>query len=82
MSPEENRLIRQRQGWLRKTAEAAEAWKLQSHEIHSGRKESMLTVLEKRGYVNSTAGYALNVPESVLYGLFNLYAESEMTWIS
>ncbi|MCJ1379913.1 tyrosyl-tRNA synthetase [Xylographa soralifera] len=56
MSQEENRLIRQRQAWLRKTAEAEEAWKLQAHEIQSGRKESMLTVLEKRGYVNSTAG--------------------------
>ncbi|MCJ1438219.1 tyrosyl-tRNA synthetase [Xylographa pallens] len=56
MSPEENRLISHREGWLRKTAEAAEAWKMQAEEIQSGRKESMLTVLEKRGYVNSTAG--------------------------
>ena len=60
-SREENLLISQRQGWLRKTAEAEEAWKLQAHEIQSGRKDSMLAVLEKRGYVNSTAGYALKM---------------------
>ncbi|MCJ1400504.1 Tyrosine--tRNA ligase, mitochondrial [Xylographa trunciseda] len=56
MSPENGRLIDRRQNWIRKTAEAKEAWRLQSVEIVSQRKESMLAVLEKRGYVNSIAG--------------------------
>ena len=44
------------QNWIRKTAEAKEAWDAQAIEIKSGRKQSMLSVLEERGYVNSVAG--------------------------
>ena len=38
--------------------EAAEwEWKKLADEIKEGKRESMLTVLEKRGFVNSIAGY-------------------------
>ncbi len=33
-------------------------WKEQAEEILAGRKESMLSMLEKRGYVNQVVGYA------------------------
>lgn len=44
------------QNWLRKTAEAKEAWDRQAKEIEGGRKQSMLSILEERGYVNAVAG--------------------------
>ena len=44
------------QNWLRKTEEAKEAWDAQAKEIKAGRKQSMLSVLEERGYVNAVAG--------------------------
>lgn len=44
------------QNWLKKTAEAKEAWGAQAKEIEAGRKQSMLSILEERGYVNSVAG--------------------------
>lgn len=44
--------------FLRKTAEAEAQWKVQAGEIREGKRDSMLTILEKRGYVNSIAGYA------------------------
>lgn len=44
------------QNWLRKQAEAKEAWGVQAQEIRDGKKESMLSILEQRGYVNSVAG--------------------------
>ncbi len=44
------------QNWLKKTAEAKEAWDAQAKEIEAGRKQSMLSILEERGYVNSVAG--------------------------
>ena len=46
------------QNYLRKIAEAEQAWKEQAKRIRAGEQESMLTVLEKRGYINSVAGYA------------------------
>ncbi len=44
------------QNWLKKTAEAKDAWDAQAKEIKAGRKQSMLSILEERGYVNSVAG--------------------------
>ena len=44
------------QNWLRKTEEAKEAWDAQAQEIKAGRKQSMLSLLEERGYVNAVAG--------------------------
>ena len=44
------------QNWLRKTAEAKAAWDAQAVEIKEGRKQSMLSILEERGYVNAVAG--------------------------
>ena len=51
------------QGWLRKTDEAEQAWRAQAEEITAGRKESMLSVLEKRGYVHAIAGCARHYPQ-------------------
>lgn len=45
------------QNWLRKTADAETAWKEQAKEIWEGKKESMLSILEKRGYINAVVGY-------------------------
>ena len=41
---------------MRRTLEAKVDWARQSTEIKAGRKESMLTILEKRGYVNQIVG--------------------------
>ena len=46
------------QAWLRKTAEAKQAWDAQAEEIEAGKKDSMLITLEKRGYINAVAGSA------------------------
>lgn len=55
-----NKVLHQRrsitQNYLRKTGEAAEAWHLQAEEIKAGRKQSFLSFLEERGFVNSVAG--------------------------
>ena len=45
------------QNWLRKTADAEVAWKEQAKEIREGKKEGMLSILEKRGYINAVVGY-------------------------
>lgn len=45
------------QNWLRKTEEAKKAWGAQKEEIVGGKKDSMLTVLEERGYVNAVVGF-------------------------
>ena len=44
------------QNWLRKTDEAKEAWDAQAKVIEAGKKQSMLSSLEERGYVNAVAG--------------------------
>lgn len=44
------------QGFIKKTLEAKVQWARQATEIKAGRKESMLTMLEKRGYVNQIIG--------------------------
>ena len=44
------------QNFLQKTLEAKVAWARQATEIKAGRKESMLTMLEKRGFVNQVIG--------------------------
>lgn len=49
------------QNWLRRTAEAKEAWDVQAKEIEAGRKQSMLSILEERGYVNYVAGSRENL---------------------
>ena len=41
---------------IEKILEAKLEWARQSTEIKAGRKESMLTLLEKRGYVNQIVG--------------------------
>ena len=44
------------QNFLQKTIEAKLDWARQATEIKAGRKESMLTMLEKRGFVNQIIG--------------------------
>lgn len=44
------------QGHIKKTLEAKLEWARQATEIKAGRKESMLSMLEKRGYVNQIIG--------------------------
>lgn len=44
------------QNYIKKTLEAKIEWARQATEIKAGRKESMLTMLEKRGYVNQIIG--------------------------
>ena len=44
------------QNYLKKTIEAKLEWARQSTEIKAGRKQSMLSMLESRGYVNQVVG--------------------------
>ncbi len=44
------------ENYIKKTLEAKIQWARQATEIKAGRKESMLTMLEKRGYVNQIIG--------------------------
>lgn len=44
------------QNHIKKTLEARVQWAHQATEIKAGRKESMLTILEKRGYINQIIG--------------------------
>ena len=44
------------QNYLQKSLEAKLQWARQATEIKAGRKESMLDMLEKRGYVNQIVG--------------------------
>jgi tyrosyl-tRNA synthetase len=44
------------EGYLQKTAQAADQWALWARDILDGKRKSMLTVLEERGYVNQIAG--------------------------
>lgn len=54
------RLVSQRrcisEDYLKKTLEAKLQWTRQATEIKAGRKESMMTMLEKRGYINQIIG--------------------------
>ncbi|OCK85189.1 tyrosyl-tRNA synthetase mitochondrial precursor [Lepidopterella palustris CBS 459.81] len=43
-------------GWLQKTYEAELAWKDQALKIKAGEKQSMMTILEERGYIKDIAG--------------------------
>ncbi len=43
--------------FLWKTAEAADKWRDQAQEIRAGKKDSMLKILEDRGYINAIVGY-------------------------
>ena len=52
---DQRRWIAQR--WLNKTAEAADQWARQAIEIKAGKRRSMLSILEQRGYINQIAGY-------------------------
>lgn len=45
--------------YLKKKADAAEAWKQQANEIRQGRKEDMLGILESRGYIGQIAGFVV-----------------------
>jgi hypothetical protein len=44
------------QNYLEKTIEAKLDWTKRATEIKSGNQESMLTMLEKRGYINQIVG--------------------------
>lgn len=44
------------QNYLEKTVEAKLAWAKQATEIKSGKQDSMLAMLEKRGFVNQVVG--------------------------
>ena len=55
VSPFQKRFITQ--NYLRKSLEAKLAWARQATKIKDGKQDSMLSVLEKRGYVNQIVGY-------------------------
>jgi hypothetical protein len=44
------------QAYLQKKADAEKQWQAKAGEIRAGKVESMLSILEKRGYVDSIAG--------------------------
>lgn len=44
------------EGFLRKTADAADKWAIWAGEIRDGKRKSMLSILEERGYVNQIVG--------------------------
>jgi len=44
------------QAYLQKTIEAKIEWAKRATEIKAGGEESMLTMLEKRGYINQVVG--------------------------
>jgi tyrosyl-tRNA synthetase len=43
---------------IRKIKEAEEEWSLRADAIVAGKRQSMLSLLEERGYVNQIIGYA------------------------
>lgn len=42
--------------WIQKTEEAAYKWCRQAQRIRAGEQQSILSILEERGYVNSVVG--------------------------
>ena len=44
------------QNYIRKTAEAEQQWNEYNKEIQSGQRQSMLSILEERGYIQAIAG--------------------------
>ena len=44
--------------YLAKVADAEEAWQQKASRIRAGKEKSMLTILEERGLVQRTTGYA------------------------
>jgi tyrosyl-tRNA synthetase len=44
------------QAYLRKKADAEKRWQEKAKEIKAGKMDSMLSFLEKRGFVDSIAG--------------------------
>lgn len=44
------------QGFIRKTAEAQEAWDRRADAIREGKQRNLWDILEERGYVKDTAG--------------------------
>ena len=52
------------QRYLRKQAEAEERWQADAKIIHAGEKQSMLSMLEERGYIDTIAGYDVSGPTS------------------
>lgn len=46
--------------YLKKQAAAEEAWEAQAEEIKDGKKESMLQILESRGYIGQIAGFVVD----------------------
>ncbi len=51
----------QRSKFGAKLRAAEEEWQAKAQKIRSGEKESMLSILESRGYVNQIAGYNLDL---------------------
>lgn len=50
----------QRSNYAEKVRGAELEWQEKAKEITAGKRESMLSILESRGYVNSIAGYAVS----------------------
>ena len=61
------------------TTETKKEWEKRAREIREGKQESMLTMLENRGYVNQIVGYVVSASEGHLGS--NGDAEIAMTWI-
>ena len=45
------------QEFFRKKEEAKQAWASKAQDIKAGRQENILSILERRGYINQIVGY-------------------------
>jgi tyrosyl-tRNA synthetase len=50
------------EGFRKKTAEAEKEWQEWAQEIKDGKRRNLWDMLEERGYVKDTAGYAALLP--------------------
>lgn len=46
--------------YAKKVRDAEAEWQIKAEEIAAGKRESMLSLLESRGYINTIAGYVGN----------------------
>ena len=56
------------QNYPKTTEETKQEWAKQATEIRAGRRESMLAMLEKRGYINQIVGCVVEAMEITSYG--------------
>jgi tyrosyl-tRNA synthetase len=63
---------------IRKIQEAEEDWSLRADAIAAGKKQSMLSLLEERGYVNQIIGYVLLIPSNATAQLTTISGRDEL----